>query len=339
MAYEINYEDQRFKDVEAEKQAALTENQETYDSMIKESEEFYKTQGDALKEFGDQQAQLQQQQTDFTIEKIEQQREQAQKDYQKEQSAAYVDYQKQIDPHGVNAEQMASMGMQRTGYSESSKVAMYTTYQNRVATAREANRIAELNYDNMIKDAQLQNSSALAELAFDTYQQQVELAMQGMNYKNTLLLDKANKKLEIDNIYDNRWQNVLAQMNHENSLAEQIRQYNESMAEEKRQFNASHALQQAELAEKKRQFDIEQSQYDLFLKDEYGILSKEQFNNQAQTITHGNRGNTGNGGYKLDGVRYSNYDDYVLKKLNDAYNSGEIETEEELNQLLDKYGF
>ena len=238
MAYEINYEDQRFKDVEAEKQAALTENQETYDNMIKETEDFYKTQAGAVKEFGNQQSQLQQQQTDFAIEKIEQQKEQAHKDYLKEQSAAYVDYQKQVDPHGVNAEQMASMGMQRTGYSESSKVAMYTAYQNRVAVAREANKMAELNYDNMMKEAQLQNSSALAEIAFNTYQQEVELLMQGMNTKNQLLLDKANKKMEIDNIYENRWQNVLAQMNHENSLAEQIRQYNESMAEERRQFNA-----------------------------------------------------------------------------------------------------
>ena len=259
MAYEINYEDQRFKDVEAEKQAALTENQETYDNMIKETEDFYKTQAGAVKEFGNQQSQLQQQQTDFAIEKIEQQKEQAHKDYLKEQSASYVDYQKQIDPHGVNAEQMASMGMQNTGYSESSKVAMYTAYQNRVATAREANRIAELNYDNMMKEAQLQNSSALAEIAFNTYQQEVELLMQGMNYKNQLLLDKANKKMEIDNIYENRWQNVLAQMNHENSLAEQIRQYNESMAEERRQFNANQAMRHAELAEEKRQFDAKQS--------------------------------------------------------------------------------
>lgn len=339
MAYEINYEDQRFKDIEAERQAALTESQETYDTMIKENEDFYKTQAGALKEFGDQQSQLQQQQTDFAIEKIEQQKEQAHKDYLKEQSAAYVDYQEQIDPHGVNAEQMASMGMQNTGYSESSKVAMYTAYQNRVAAAREANKMAELNYDNMMKDAQLQNSSALAEIAFNTYQQELEMLMQGMNTKNQLLLDKANKKLEIDNIYESRWQNVLAQMNHENALAEQIRQYNESMAEERRQHNASIALQQAQLAEEKRQFDAKQSA--LYFDDEGGteILSESDFTEKAKVITRGSRGNTGNGGYKLDGVQYSSYDDYVLKKLNDAYTSGEIETEEELNQLLDKYGF
>ena len=332
MAYEINYEDQRFKDVEAEKQAALTENQETYDNMIKETEDFYKTQAGAVKEFGNQQSQLQQQQTDFAIEKIEQQKEQAHKDYLKEQSAAYVDYQKQIDPHGVNAEQMASMGMQNTGYSESSKVAMYTAYQNRVATAREANRIAELNYDNMMKEAQLQNSSALAEIAFNTYQQEVELLMQGMNYKNQLLLDKANKKMEIDNIYENRWQNVLAQMNHENSLAEQIRQYNESMAEERRQFNANQAMRQAELAEEKRQLDAKQSASyfgDLDDEGDTEILSESNFNQMATIVL---------GLPQIDGVIYNSYDDYVLKKLNDAYASGEIETEE-LNQLLDEYGF
>ena len=259
MAYEINYDDKRFTDVNAEKEAALTETEQTYDNMIKESEDFYKTQAGAVKEFGDKQLQLQQQQTDFAIEKIEQQKEQAHKDYLKEQSAAYVDYQEQIDPHGVNAEQMASMGMQKTGYSESSRVAMYNQYQNRVAMAREANRLAEINYDNMMKEAQLQNSSALAEIAFNTYQQQLELSMQGRNYKNELLLDKANKKMEIDNVYHSRWQEVLAQMNNENALAEQIRQYNESMAEERRQHNASIALQQAQLAEEKRQFNAKNS--------------------------------------------------------------------------------
>ncbi len=277
MAYEINYDDKRFTDVNAEKEAALTETEQTYDNMIKESEDFYKTQAGAVKEFGDQQAQLQQQQTDFAIEKIEQQKEQAHKDYLKEQSAAYVDYQEQIDPHGVNAEQMASMGMQRTGYSESSRVAMYNQYQNRIAVAREANRLAEINYDNMMKEAQLQNSSALAEIAFNTYQQQLELSMQGMNYKNELLLDKANKKMEIDNVYHSRWQEVLAQMNHENALAEQIRQYNESMAEERRQHNASIALQQAQLAEEKRQFLDDES-------EPFADMTEEQMKALYQSI-------------------------------------------------------
>jgi TolA-binding protein len=56
-------------------------------------------------------------------------------------------------------------------------------------------------------------------------------------------------------MYYNRYQDVLQQINHENSMAEQIRQFNENkameqakLAEQQRQFNA-------QLAEEKRQYD------------------------------------------------------------------------------------
>jgi hypothetical protein len=106
-----------------------------------------------------------------------------------------------------------------------------------------------LNYNNSIKDARLQNNSALAEIAYKALQQQLELSLQGFQYKNQLLIEKANKKTEVENNYYNRYQNVLAQINQENALAEQVRQYNENLAlqkakfeEEKRQYNEQMAL-------------------------------------------------------------------------------------------------
>jgi hypothetical protein len=102
---------------------------------------------------------------------------------------------------------------------------MYNTYQNRVATARDSYNRAVLNYNNAIKDAQLQNNAALAEIAYNALQQQLELSLQGFQYKNQLILDQANKKIEIDNIYYNRYQDVLNQMNTENALKEDIRQF------------------------------------------------------------------------------------------------------------------
>lgn len=90
---------------------------------------------------------------------------------------------------------------------------------------------------NSITQARLQNNSALAQIAYQSLQQQLELALQGFQYKNQLLLDKADKKLAVENQYYTRWQDVLSQMNTENALAEQIRQYNESLAEEQRQFD------------------------------------------------------------------------------------------------------
>ena len=252
--YDINYNDQRFTQVEHDKNVALSDLEKTYANMIDKSDSYYQAQIDASKEWADRQEQLQNEKTDFAIEKIEQQKAQAQKDYTKEQSGAYVDWQKQSNQYGANAEQMAAQGMAGSGYSESSQVSMYNTYQNRVSTAREVYNQAILNYNNSITEARLQNNSLLAEIAYNALQQQLELSLQGFQYKNTLILDKTAKKIEVENMYYNRYQDVLAQINHENAMAEQIRQYNESKA-----------LEQAKLAEQQRQFNEslaeEQRQY------------------------------------------------------------------------------
>lgn len=256
MAYNINYNDKRFTQVTSEKNAAIKESNSTYDQMINSSDKYYQGQINAVKDYGETQKQNQQAQTDFAIEKIEQQKDQAHKDYLKEQSGAYVDWQKQSDQYGSNAEQQAKSGLAQSGYSESSQVSMYNTYQNRVMTARESYIKAVQNYDNAITEARLQNNSLLAEIAYETLQKSLELSLQGFQYKNQLVLEKANAKRELDNTYYSRYQNVLSQINTENALAEQVRQYNANLAEEKRQYNASLALQKEQLAEQKRQYNL-----------------------------------------------------------------------------------
>lgn len=237
--YDINYDDSRFQKVESEKQAALTEHEQMYDGMISNSDKFYQDQINANTDWEKKQTELQNQQTDFAIQQIEQQKADAQKDYTKEQSGAYVDWQTQSKQHGVRAEQIADKGMQNTGYSESMQVSMYNTYQNRVATARESINRIFTDYDNKMTEARLQNNATLAEIAFKSQQARLELLMQQFQAKNDLLLAKANQKLEIENNYYNRYQDVLQQMNTENALAEQIRQFNESMALEREQLNFS----------------------------------------------------------------------------------------------------
>lgn len=258
--YDINYNDDRFQKVEADKKAALNEVDVTYGNMISQSDKYYKDQMDAAQNWADKQTQIQNEKTDFAIDKIEQQKDQAKKDYTKEQSGAYVDWQKQSNQYGANAEQVAAGGLQNTGFAESSQVAMYNTYQNRVATAREAYVLAVQNYDNAIAEAKLQNSSLLAEIAYEAMQKQLELSLQGFQYKNTLVLEKANKKTQLNSEYYARYQDVLKQINTENAMAEEIRQYNEKMAEEKRQYNETLALQKAQLAEEKRQFNEQMDQ-------------------------------------------------------------------------------
>lgn len=231
--YDINYDDERFKAVETQKQAALDNVNNTYNNMINQSDKFYQNQIDATKDYANTQKELQQANTDFAIEKINQQKDQTRKDYLKEQTGAYVDWQRQSNQYGANAEQMAARGLTNTGYSESSQVSMYNTYQNRMSTARDSYNRAVLNYDNSIKEAMLANNSALAEIAYNALKNQLELSLQGFQYKNTLLETQLNQQRDIDKDYYSRWQNVLSQMNTENQLKENIRQYETNLSYQK----------------------------------------------------------------------------------------------------------
>lgn len=235
--YNINYDDERFTQVENDKQAALENVKDVYGNMINQSDQFYQDQINAANDYKNTQQQIQQENTDFAIEKIEQQKEQANKDYTKEQQGAYVDWQKQSNQYGANAEAMAQQGMLGGGYSESSQVSMYNQYQNRVATARDVFNRAVLNYDNAIKEAQLSNNAKLAEIAYQALQTQLELSLQGFQYKNTLLQTQLEMQNQTEDRYYSRWQDVLQQMNQENQFAEQIRQYEQNYQFQVKQFN------------------------------------------------------------------------------------------------------
>lgn len=237
--YTVNYDDERFKEVEKEKQEQLNTIDNTYNNMINNSDSFYQKQIDAANEYKDTQTQLQNEQTQLSIDEINQQKDKLQKDYIKEQKGAYADWQKESNRYGANAETQASNGLRNTGYSESSQVSMYNQYQSRVATARETYNTGVQNYDRSIAQARLSNNSKLAEIAYNTLQTTLELGLNGFQYKNQLLLNQIEAKQNVDNTYYGRWQNVLSQINTENALAEQVRQYNENMAYQKERDKVS----------------------------------------------------------------------------------------------------
>ena len=232
----VNYNDKRFAQVEADKQTAINNANKTYDNMVNQTDAKYNELIQTSKDYATTQQQIQQDNTDFTIEKINQQKDKTTQDYTKEQTGAYVDYQKATDQYGVNAEAMAQNGMSNTGFAESSKIQAFTTYQNRYATARKSYNDAVLNYDNAIKEAQLANNAQLAEIAYQALQTQLEYSLQGFQYKNELLQTKLNTQIQLDSEYNNRYQQVLSQINTENALAEQIRQYNANLALQKQQL-------------------------------------------------------------------------------------------------------
>lgn len=300
--YTIDYNDPKFQQVESQKQAAITEVNDTYNNMINQSDQFYQDQINAAKDYATQQQQIQQQQTDFAIEQVNQQKDKAQKDYTKEQSGAYVDWQKQSNQYGAGAEQMAAQGLTGTGFSESSQVSMYNTYQNRIATARESFNAAVLNYDNAIKDAQIQNNAKMAEIAYQALQTQLEMSLQGFQYKNELLTQQIAQKQQTEQMYHERWRDVLNQMNTENALAEEVRQYNESLAlereqmeEQVRQYNQSYELQVKQFDESIRQFNEEIARLKKKDAQEYALqiqqleLQKKQYELQKQQLAEEKR--------------------------------------------------
>ncbi len=241
--YEVDYNDKRFKTVNKEEKAAIKDSDRLYDGMINQSDSYFDAQTDAVNQWGEIQKQLQQDSTDFTIDQIEQQKAETKQEFQKESSAAYADWQKQKDDYGTNAEKMAQSGLASSGYSESSQVAMYSAYQKRVAAARQSYDKAVQGYNNAMTEARLQNSSAMAEIAYNTLLQSLQLSLQGFQYKNDLLLQKTQAKRQLSDTYYGRRMDLVNQINNENSMAEQIRQYNASLKEEKRQFDANLAWQ------------------------------------------------------------------------------------------------
>ena len=83
-------------------------------------------------------------------------------------------------------------------------------------------------------------------------------------FKECSNLEQANKKVEMDNQYYNRYMDVLNQINHENAMAEEIRQYEQNyqlqvkqLDESIRQFNQNYDLKKQEFAESIRQFNEE----------------------------------------------------------------------------------
>ena len=304
--YSIDPNDERFAQANAGVEQSQTNYNQMMDGMINSTDQYYNDLKNATQQWADKQSQIQQEQTDFAIEKIEQQKEQANKDYIKEQSGAYVDWQKQSNQYGAEAEKMASAGLTGTGYSESSQVSMYNTYQNRVSIARESYNNAVLNYNNAIKDAQLQNNAALAEIAYTSLQKQLELSLQGFQYKNQLINDQAKQNIDFENTKWNRYQDVLQQINTENALAEEVRQYNETQRWNTEQKELDRKFEAEQNAIKMK---FEEAQAELDRKHDFALLNaKTEAEKKAADEQH-----------KRDMEKLKKQQEYALAQIKEEY--------------------
>lgn len=258
--YNVNYDDERFKQVENEKQSELDKYNQTYDNLINERNNFTNQQQQLVDQWENTQKDIANQNLQYQKDLIEQQRNKAEKEYQNEAKASYIDYQKEVDKYGVSRENVTANGLSNSGYAESSKVDMYNTYQNRLATARKSLEDAGIEFDNAIREAQMSNNETLAQNALTALQNKLNIALEGFNYKTEQENNKLNWNNTINNNYYNRYKDVESQINYENETAEKIRQYNENMAYQKEQQRLEQQRWEQEMAYQREQDAIANAQ-------------------------------------------------------------------------------
>lgn len=329
----VDLNNAKLQEYENEKNSLINQAQTNYNQTSAGAEQKYNELIDSAKDYGQQQAEITQAKTDQAIAEINQQKDKAEKDYIKEQKAGYADYAKQTNAYGTNAEIQASAGLTGSGYSESSKISAYNTYQNRYATARESYNQAVLNYNNQITQAQLQNSALLAEIAYNSLQTQLSLALEGFKYQNELLNNLLSQKMNISSTYNSLWQSQY------NTLLNEA-QFNEQMSYQKQrdavadaqwqqQFNASRAKSSSSGGGKSSSSVSKDSSNKTLIErmtEGDAELEKQLRAMIPETPTDNKAGI----------IEYNNAIDRASKEVQNAYQSRQI-SEKEMTNLVDKY--
>ncbi len=148
------------------------------------------------------------------IAKINAQRAAIEQEYEKNNRASYNAYLQSINPYGINAEKMASLGLSDSGFAESTLAKMASTYQNAIAEngISRANALLELelaideayaNGDEQIAEAyaqmhsQLANYEAQAEKTRSEYEMQAAKAYNDEQWAQKEF-DESNRRYEAD---------------------------------------------------------------------------------------------------------------------------------------------
>jgi len=234
----LNQTQAKINELQTQKQNDINNYESNYNAQLNEYKNLQAQQQNYIDTWAANQKEQQQKQTDYNIALINQNKEEAAKEKTKQVQDAYVDYMKQTNEYGGALENLASRGLATQGYAESSRVAMYNTYQNRVATANEALTKANVDYDNQIQQALLNNDAALADFALEQMKQSYQLALTGFEFTSDLYNQRINYLQDLNNAYFEKETTLQGLAGDYAQQLGAIKQYQEQMAEEQRQFNA-----------------------------------------------------------------------------------------------------
>lgn len=181
-------------------------------------------QNNLLNEQQKEQEDLINQQTKIQTDELNYQKEKIDKDVDKTTSGLYTNWQKQANQYGVQAEQLAQQGLANSGYSETTKTALYNTYQKNVTDTLNNARDLKSDYDFKIAQARQQGSVQQAQAAVDLYAQRLQLLTQ--NYELRQNREQYLYQQERDRVSDNQWQKTFDEQVRQNEIENQWRQKN-----------------------------------------------------------------------------------------------------------------
>lgn len=118
-----------------------------------------------------------------TQNEVNRQKEEYEREATKQGKALYTDYRKQANPYGATAEQLASQGLNKSGYAESTQTRLYNEYQRNVTSLMTETTRLKAEADFQMNQAFLDADIQKAQNALSIYQQQAELAITNYNLR------------------------------------------------------------------------------------------------------------------------------------------------------------
>ena len=305
-------EEERYAKVEADKQNALNQSNQVYNDLLTDNSKIAQQQKDYVSEWQKVQNETADKNAAFQIELQNQNKQKSEKEFQNEAIASKNAYYDLINPYGANAEIQANKGLNNTGYSETIKLGAWNTQQNRTAKARSTMNDAKLQYDNAMKEIEMNRDNQKAQYALEALKQTLEATVNEFTRSAEYKTNQLNNNQALDSEYNDRYNTVWQQINTEKEQAEAIRQYEQNYALQKQQFQEEirqfdenikylrekdereYQLEIQKLEEQKRQAQQEQAnwerEYQLSLKQLYAKSSSSSSRQSYQVNTDWYRG-------------------------------------------------
>ena len=206
-------------------------------------------QNNLLNEQERKQSELINQQTQMQVDELNREKEKIDKDTTKTTQGLYSNWQKQANQYGVQSEQLAQQGLSNSGYAETTKTALYNTYQKNVTETLNNARDLKSDYDFKIAEAMKNGSVQQAQAALDLYSQRIQLLTQ--NYELRQNREQYLYQQQRDIISDQQWQKTFDEQVRQNEIENQWKQKSFDYQKQRDAVADSQWQQQFNLSKKK----------------------------------------------------------------------------------------